>query len=293
MTRWIVTLLWAMSTLTLDAGAQGVRGMIKKKVSDATGKTDQQKKPDKAANPYTEDVLELTEPVMKGFMNGIRRERALMQEFADEIAAYKKPEEYGRCTAQVATSEEGMKAMKHIMDLPEGASANDQQRAIAKMNEEMKALIKKQCGPDVREEWPRTKLQERVAAIHAKAAAATGRASTAGSPPEAFRGAFPGLPASDDVPEWRAPQSAAGMTLKQYDISWERAENYCRLLEAGAIHPKQPVVHMADNGKSFWIYSETEARVIEPLCPEIKETRARINILLAHAYLEDLRMGGR
>lgn len=284
------------TAIPTGAGAQ-VGGLIKKKVAEAAGKDEQKQTPEgDASKVYDENVLELTEPVMKGYMNGLRTELRLLADFADVMNGYKKPEEYERCRQDVATSPEGMEIMLRMANLPDNASAEEMQRAMAKAAEEVLALTKQKCGPDAGEDWPQSKRREKVAEIRAQAAAAAGAGGPGQSP-------IPAPPASDhgvqsphggpSVDDAFAPGTGFlaaardSMTLEQYGISDERAENYCRLLESGAIHPLQPVVYPAPGGKVFWIYSEVEARAIEPHCPEILEARNKRNALFVYVYWED------
>lgn len=287
--RWMAIVLCAVIgvAIPVGAGAQGVSGLIKKKVAETVGK-DEKAPQANASGVYNEDVLELTEPVMKGFMNGLRVELAGLGEFADLMDTYKRPEDYERCRGEVAMSPAGMEIAMRLANLPDNATAEEMQRAMAKINEELVALTKKSCGPDAGEDWPQDKRRDRVAAIVARAAAAAG---PVGSLPEPMPAGGPAGPSGFEPFE----PSAAGfveaardsMTLRQYGITEERAENYCRLLEAGAIQPGQAVKYAIPGGKIFWVYSEVEARAIEPQCQEILENRSRKNILLTHVYWQD------
>ena len=177
-------------------------------------------------------------------------------------------------------SPEGMEILNLMSTLGDSVTAEMIQRATVMMNEQFVALTTKKCGPDANEDWPQTKRKERVDTIVAKAAAAAGPVKLLDLPPEPSGG-----PAMEPAFDVRMVQDL-GMTLRQYAITWERAENYCLLLQAGAIHPLQPVVHPADGGKVFWVYSEAEARAIEPLCPEILKVRDDMNLMRLFIYWE-------
>jgi hypothetical protein len=88
------------------------------------------------------------------------------------------------------------------------------------------------------------------------------------------------------------PVQQVGMTLAQYGIAWERALKYCVLLEEGVIHPNQPVVHPGASNNIYWVYSETEAKSIEPLCPEIFKLRDAMNVYMVHIYWDANRAMG-
>lgn len=284
MRSWRVMLLCCLTAaaLPVDTRAQGVGQRIRKKVADVTGRNEQKdaSQPDRT-RVYDGDVLELTEPVMKGFMNGVRTEMALLEEFAGLMDTYKRPEEYERCRQETAQSPEGMEIGLRLVNLPDNVSADEMQRVIAKVNEELNALTRKKCGPDASEDWPPAKRRERVEAIVARAADAAGPVR----PPRPLPAPSGGPAIEEDGLEPQATQGA-GMTLRQYGITLERAENYCRLLESGAIQPLQPVVHPSSDGKVYWVYSEVEARAIEPHCEELKKIQEARNGFNLRVYWE-------
>jgi hypothetical protein len=239
----------------------------------------------KKSNVYGDFVLELTEPVMKGFMNGARLELAQLDEFVKQLGTYKKPEDYARCTATAVTSTEALEIMDMMLSVSDSATQEEIQRVMTTVSERTKALLKERCGPSVVEEWPREKRSTRVDSIVARAAAAAGPVNSPDATPLPLRG--PSI--RDDLD---AGPQGVGMTLKQYGITIERAEQYCLLLKAEVIHPRQPVVHPGKGDEVFWIYSEVEARAIEPLCPEILKARDIRNVMLVQIYWEDSQLRG-
>jgi hypothetical protein len=245
-----------------------IGGLIKKKVSDAVKAPEKPADPAKAESKQgfvngNSDVLEITPPVLEGFMRGLNVEVALRKEFAAELKKYPTREEYDRCSNQAASSEEAQKLIVGLADIPETATAEQRQKAIEKYAADQKALVKRKCPLNPSEAPNREK---RLTEIKAKAAEAAG--------PDASGGEFalePGeSPGALGVSAVGGPMigfnALAGLTPRQYDILLERIKRFCEELKNAADKgfPGSGGVSIpgAGGGKIFWVYTPTEAKTL-------------------------------
>ncbi len=265
----LLALCALMLSLPVPAEAQGVGGRLRQRVAEVAGGKDNTEQAQQKS-PFNETVIEITGPVLAGFMKGLDTEIALLVDFGKLLATFRTPEEYGACQAQVAMSPEGMKVMEQITNLRDDATAEEYQRAMEKMNRDMLALTTKTCGADPAE-WPAARRRETLEEIEKKAAAAAGPVRS--SPPSPHGGPSPiehGADAPAAFPDW---MQDTGLSPQAYAIMKERIDAYCNALNAGAIQPGQAVTFPGTGKDIFWVYTEEESKQIAPLCDQLKNKR--------------------
>lgn len=244
-------------------------GLIKKKVGEAVKGPEKspETKPEgsQGATPFGSDVLEITQPVLDGFVRGLTLEVKLRKEFRDELSKYPTQAQYDACEGQVAVSEEGQKVAMQMTKLPENASVAETQRVMEQMSKDMAALVKKRC-PFNPADWPDNKRGERLSEIRVKAAAA---AAPVGGPGPREEDVL-----EDDTAERASflfpvsSQAATGLTVRQYEILLERIERFCAFSQQGAPSAVQAVgdtnqVKFPGTGqKIFWVFTAVEVRTL-------------------------------
>jgi len=245
-------------TITTRAEAQGIGGLVKKKVEEAKkGETKAADAQDPAI--HTTDVLPITSTLLDGFMTGLNTEIRLRKEFQQVLASFKTPEQYKSCSTETAMSEEGQKILGQLGNLPDSVTAADIQRVMEKMDVEMKALLKKRCGDDVGIEWPNGKRAEKLEEIEAKAAAAVDPSKEPN--PELDNG-----PSDASV---ISETAAAGINVRAYQILKERLIAFCAQWELGNIKLNgQPVSFPGSGSKIYWVYTAQEAALIAAHCKQ-------------------------
>ncbi len=229
------------------------------------------------AQGFSEDVIEITGPVLAGFMKGIDTEIALLYEFGKLLATYKGPEEYGICQAQMGASPEGMKIAAQFASLPENATMEQMQRVTEKMGREFAALSLKVCGPDPAD-WHDVKRREKIEEIQTKAAAAA-------DPVGSFDADPAGGPAAIDDPADHDREPERRLSLLAFLIMKERIDAYCNALAAGTIQAGQGVKFPGNGKDVFWVYTDAEAMVIAPQCPDLMR-KSRIALEMGEIIMQ-------
>ncbi len=230
---------------------------------------------------FNERVVELTEPVMRGFLNGLDVELGLLVDFAKLLATYKTPAEYRHCGAQVARLPEFQKIQEQVLTWPDNPTPEQMQRLGDKMAADQADLLKRKCGGDIETEWPDTKRREKVEEIQAKAAAAAEPATSPTSPPSPpspTRGPAAIDSAPDALARWggSAPETDV---IKQV-IKKERAYRYCLAMKEALQSVQEAVRELTEpaqalklpgSGKDiYWMYSKDEVKAIGPNCEELR-----------------------
>lgn len=238
--------LWAIASLLLPAsGLAQTRAATENEVARAFD---------------NEDVIPITKTLLVGLKKGLEREIALRREFKEELARYKTPEQYSECASQQAMTPEGQKILELMTTLPANATAADILRVSEKMNEELAALTRKNCGGDILEDWPDSRIVERRKAITAEAAAAVDP------------GADPPWLASDRGPSVGIGASAREIFENQYEILKERVLAYCRIIGPVVILGRTTVeTDLAAPGEGeniFWVYLKSELTEIGNSCED-------------------------
>lgn len=208
---------------------------------------------------FNERVIEITAPVIGGFMNGLDVEITLLAEFAQELVTYRAPGDYRRCHGRVASSPEFQKIQAQPATWPDNATPEELQRLSDKMAADMVAYVRKQCGGDILNEWPEHKRRERIEEIQRKAAVAAGPVMAAPGPRPR------GPKALDEVVDYWMEQGA-GLSVEAYLIMKERVEAYCKALNDGVIKAGEAVKFPGTGKDIYWVYTEEEAKAIAPLC---------------------------
>lgn len=207
-----------------------------------------------------DDVIPITKTLLAGLKKGLAREIALRREFRQELARYRTPEQYRECESQQAMTPEGQKVLELMMRLPPNATAAEIQRVSEKMNEELRALTRKNCGGDILEDWPESRRAEKRKAITAQAAAAVDP------------GADPPWPAPDRGPAVKVGSASRGILEQQYEILKERLLAYCRIIGPVVILGISAVeTDLAAPGQGenvFWVYLKSELSEIGDSCED-------------------------
>lgn len=240
MTRTLRALLvCTIAAFVLPAsGDAQIKGLLKKKVTSGLkgdGQADNVKAATKAGPTFGDGLLEITAAVGEDLQAALRLELERRNEFRKELAAYKTPEAYDDCKRQVESSPEAQKIMMaHLGNVPEGASSEEMQRVVQKMEEEKNAMVKRKCGANIDEEWPGAKRDARVAAIEREAGS-------------------------------RFEEANAYALLK------ERVPPFCKAYEAGeiTIEPGKPVSIPGWGKGNYWVYSAEEAEFLAKNCKEL------------------------
>lgn len=270
MTTSRITALSLAALLTLVAGSAAeaqLGGLIKKKVAEAVkGPEKPEPAKDEAAKQGfvngNSDVLEITPPVLEGFVRGLNVEIALRKEFAAELAKYPTREQYAACQANAGMSEEAQKLFAQL-DLPETATEEQQRKAMEKYTADVTALLKRRCPLNPAEAPDRAK---RLAEIQVKAAEAAGpevpggewnHEATEGDNASGFGGPHGG--------PWTDAVFAAGLTPRQYAILLERIKRFCDELKAAGdkgLGGSGGVTFPGSGAKIFWVYTAAEAQTL-------------------------------
>jgi hypothetical protein len=114
--------------------------------------------PDDAAKPETSKpvvlrtddpfVIPITDTVLKAFEKGLQTEIDLLGQLRSELAARETAvQKHNACKQQAAGSPEFVEILMSLGNLPENVSAEDMQKAMAKMTQDQEALVLKRCGP--------------------------------------------------------------------------------------------------------------------------------------------------
>jgi len=226
-----------------------ITALIKKKVSEAIKPAEKPAAPTTpgAAQPgaaqklppgFGSAVVLISEPDFARVMRVMDAERAQQDEFRKELAKYPTPEQYSECQSRAGTSAEGQKIASVLVNLPENSSAEDAQRAMAKMSADMEALLKRACPLDPND-WNDYKRNERLVAIHAKASAAFDTISASGG------------------------GSAAEGVTQRSDVMIERIVRYCEAKKEGLDVSGGPdgLKFPGDGRNIYWVYTAEELAV--------------------------------
>jgi hypothetical protein len=259
-----------LATPSLPAGAQGVRGLIKKQAAEAVKGPEAAKTAEVPEGLRDPDVIPMTEENLGYFKRGLQlevTERAALTKFMAGQPA--REQAYRKCTTEIFSTPEGQKIALSLGNLPENATVEQLQAASQKMGEQMKALTDKKCGEDPSKyngEWQRVRLRE----IEEKAAAAAGPpgdddAATWSSPdPSGFEGEqeFAGSPAM-------ATAIVQGLTTRQYGLMKERVVAFCQAVKAGWKPPSTPIVKLPGSGSGVWVFTQDEVQDLLKQCDDL------------------------
>lgn len=247
--------------VTPPASAQ-LGGLIKKKVADAVKAPEKKSETSaKSEGGLPSGTIEITPPVLEGFLRGLQTEIRLTKEFRAVLAKYPTEQEFSRCNANVLVSPEGLKIAVAQPSPPENASVEELMRYATKLEKDLEPLRKKMC-PLNPADWPSEKRAERMKAIKVEAAAATG-IDAPGSAHETFE--LEGDSEGDvSWAPFHAPFAAAALTPEQYAQLLERIERFCEELKTNAALGKggSGGVKFPGSGSVFWVYTAQEAQTL-------------------------------
>jgi hypothetical protein len=254
-----------LATPSMPAEAQGVRGLIKKKVAEAVKPAEQAKAEEMPAALQQSNVVPISDVSLEHFKRGLEVEIAERAALTKFLASIKTREQYQACSSGVAMSPEGQKIVMSMGDMPENATAEQMQAAMTKMNERITALVVKTCGEDPQQyagKWRVDRLRE----IEAKAAAAAGPAS--GSDEGSWSSLAPTGPdgGSAELTTSLAIVDFAGMTREQYALLKERAISFCQAIKNGWVPPNTPIVKMPGAGMGVWVFTQDEVQALLKQC---------------------------
>ena len=93
-------------------------------------------------------MIPITDTVLKAFEKGLQTEIDLLGQLRSELAARETAvQKHNACKQQAAGSPEFVEILMSLGNLPENVSAEDMQKAMAKMSQDQEALVLKRCGP--------------------------------------------------------------------------------------------------------------------------------------------------
>jgi hypothetical protein len=259
--RMTGSMLCALFVLTVSAGAeaQGIGGLIKKKVEDVKkgdqpdARSEQQK-----SSFHNADVLPITKTMLDGLKVGITTEIRLRREFRQMlVTSYKTPDQYNACVGEVGMSPEGQKILNLMSTLKDPITPADIQRVTEKMDTDMKALVKQKCGGDVNFDWPMGKRATKLEEIEAQAAAAVNPSSEE---------PVPDLDGSSE----NSGAYAAEISVHAYQVLKERIVPFCMAYEKGTIKIDGKPVAIPGSGRNiYWLFTAEEAAYLAPRCKEL------------------------
>ncbi|MCC6318509.1 MAG: hypothetical protein IT361_12565 [Gemmatimonadaceae bacterium] len=256
--------------------AQGIRGLIRKKAEEAVKGPEAAKAEEMPGALKNPDVIPINTATMEYVKRGLNveiSERAALTKF---LSGIKTQEEYQTCSSGVAMTPEGQKVAMRIGDLPENATQAQMQAAIAKMNEEISALVLKACGEDPRKyagNWRGQRLRE----IEEKAAAAAGPDTGDDVEPVAPQTASEADGEALQMGPFLAPApAAAGMTPRQYAIYKERLAAFCTAIKSGWKPASTPIVKMPGSGSAVWYFTQDEVQDMLKKCEEMMALIAQV-----------------
>jgi hypothetical protein len=263
--RNLVLLFVALAALPPSGNAAAQRGATTTKVKEAVkGGEQPQGEPAPAEPVFHADYVEITEPVLDGFVRGLQTEIALLKEFRDLLATYPTAEQYAACQGQVLTSPEAIKLFE-LFSLPDNASAEQVRRAMETYSTEMAVLVKKKC-PLVPNEWNVGTKTARLKEIETQAAAATGAGSSSPGDGEWDAQASRSGPAAGSP--WMATEP---LSVLAYQILKERIIAFCvsALARPGTDFSVRSV-KIPGSTSSYNVYTSVEATVLHRKCLGIK-----------------------
>lgn len=241
-------LLLAALVALAPCRAEAQLGGLKKKLKATVKGNDQSaaaKKADPGGPRFGGDLIEITEPVLDGFIRGVRTEVALQKEFRDLLAKYPTQEQYQACKLQAAQSDEAQKLAMAVLNLPENTSAAEFQRITTKAATDLEAIQKKRCPLDPNE-WDGSKRTKRLEEIQLKAVEAAGSIS----PSDAS-----------------APLAAGPLSVGAYALLKERIVAFCMSkLDPKADFSVTPVQVPGSGTNIYFVYTSAEAKLLQAKC---------------------------
>jgi len=241
-------LLLAALVALAPCRAEAQLGGLKKKLKETVKGNDQAaaaKKADPGGPRFQGDLIEITEPVLEGFIRGVRTEVALQKEFRDVLAKYPTEEQYQACKLQAAQSDEAQKLAMAVLNLPENTSTAEFQRITTKAATDLVAIQKKRCPLDPNE-WDGSKRTKRLEEIQLKAVEAASLA-----PP---------------------------LTVGAYGLLKERSVAFCASKLAGANTDLSvtPVKFPGSGTDIYWVYTSDEAKLLPAKCTMLTGLLAQV-----------------
>lgn len=275
-------------------------GLIKKKVKEKIAGVEKPAAPTPAPAPagstpvnsargsspagYNSDIPYITQPLLDAVMRTMKVELALRAEFRKELAKYPTLEQYQACQSKVATTPEGQKIVMSIGNIPENATPEQAQKAMAKMGTDMEALIKKSCPYDPHE-WTDYKKMQRLEEIRLKALQTTSGSRPVASAHSQMMRSFGRLMFEVEPFELmqQEPQQrdtsiriiGGGLSLVHYAVLIERITKFCEI-KAEKQHDTSGGSDLKVPGEGrniFWVYSKSEVAAMSKVnCDEFLKT---------------------
>lgn len=259
-------------------------------------RVDAQAQATQQAIEFNERVIEITEPVIRGVMNGLDVQIRLLREFDQFLRTYKTPGEYRVCQGQVAASPELQKIMSQPLGWPENPTPEQQQRLSEKMSADMEALLRKKCGGDIINEWPEQKRGEKIEEIEMKAAAAAG-------PVKSSSRRQSGPAWVDETDDVDVVQSV-GMLIAAYRIVLERISAWCQYKQVIKkqgytptpgynVHFSASFINPKVSASIFFVYTVDEIKTIDKYCFDIELKIGQATIEQEAIYMAPLKIRGK
>lgn len=238
--------------------AQGIGGLIRRKVEDATkAKEPAAKQEDGPTGSKLGFVL--TEASLASFQRGLETEIQLRDDYVKKLSTLKTAEQYQACETEMAMSPDGQKIMAEFMTRSEKAKNNDDREKVTVwLNEQFNALKLKRCGEDPKpfrdsQKQQFEKAEEAGAAEFAKGLTSGSDADAAGVLGGPNADAFDG--------------TDAAANLGWYRILKEWIPPFCQLAKDLQQEAITKGVSIAGTGaKIFFVYTAYEASKLIAVC---------------------------
>ena len=254
-TRLGVSLVLALVVLSPahELHGQGVGGLIKRKVGESVKAGDRREQSATAdeQSPQSKLPRKLSDMVVTSFKRGLEVERDHRQATVKLLAAIKTREQYNACQQALAMSPEMQKVMMSVANLPENATAEQSQKAMQKMQDDMVKLLVQRCGEDpgkYHDAWRRQQMDS--------AEAAGVRAFSAGLGASGGGGPFLSLELGpDDDRDF-------------YRLLKEWIPPFCSLSKEAQQQAAEKGIRVPGSGKGIsFVYTGAEAALLMQLCP--------------------------
>ena len=286
---WSLILVLAVAD---TAHAQGIGGLIRKKVEQATKPKDEQA-PKEAGQDRSLFSFEPTAEALASYKRGLELEVRLRNEYRDRLARLKTSEQYQACEQGAATSPDALKLAEESSARMDKATAPEElQKVYVWQNERFKAIALKQCGED-----PRPLIQQRAEVLR-KAEEAGVREAAKGwkrrparedhdgareesdftpdqtpledpaEPADIAPVATRSIPARWHVAERR--QQSSEIDLQDYRLMKELVTKYCSLSPAMRTDAEANGIRVPGTGNNiYWVFPQWFAVWVGPDCAHL------------------------
>ena len=292
--RVFAALLFTCAVVT-TADAQGIGGMIRKKVESVAKPKDEAQKTEASLGERS-TAFDYTPGTMASFKRGLELEARIREDYRRQVAALKTPDQYTACQGQISSTPEAMKILEEMGVRKEKAKTTEEITKVSEwMGGEFKKLILKRCGEDP---GPLRQRQQEVFLKATEAGAsefAKGWEKKTPSPEEPADAAAAPLDVatfacaegeSDVTSDCDAGHSAVVLPLanvrlradttsdeekqREYAVLKERVEKYCSLSKEMQADAEKNGIRVPGTGKDiYWVFPRGFAIWVGPDCDHL------------------------